>query len=168
MFIEPLPESVDPYRLADENVVLEGEIPLSDFERLVNYLAERSGVVRVKLQFHKGKHNIVIIVGQIQATLAMQCQYCLDPVKVAVNTNLDLVLMDNDDASGSGEEQDAILLQGDRIELTAIVEDDLILSLPMVARHGSGDCIGKLEYDQTEGPGDRPFAELERLKQKFK
>jgi uncharacterized protein len=166
MFTQPLPENVAPRLLAEENVVLEGAIPLSRFLRLADYLCDGRGDVRVKLQFHQGKHGVLVIVGHMRADVAMQCQYCLDPVEVAVSAGLDLVLVDSARSGTAGELPDAIVLEEDNIGLVALVEDDLILSLPMVAKHGSGDCIGKLEYNQDEGPTDSPFAVLERLKQK--
>jgi|TARA_B100000315_G_scaffold257212_1_gene305264 uncharacterized protein len=165
MFAEPLPERVDPRQLASDNVVLKGDIPLSNFARLTDYLCDHSGVVRIELQFHQGKRHTLVIIGSVTAKLTMQCQYCLDPVEVDVNTELDLVLVDNDGGTGALDEGvDAVLAQGEQIELVAIVEDDLILGLPMVAKHGSGDCISKLEYDEVKTVGEGPFAELERLK----
>jgi len=166
MSTQPLPEYVAPRLLAEENVVLEGAIPLSRFSRLADYLCGGRGDVRVKLQFNQGKGGILVIGGHVRADVAMQCQYCLDPVEVAVSAGLDLVLVDSARAGAAGELPDAILLEEDDIGLVSLVEDDLILSLPMVARHGSGDCIGNLEYKQDEGPTDNPFAVLERLKQK--
>lgn len=164
MLTPPLPECVDPHLLAEENVVLEGDVPLSRFTRLTDYLCDRTGVVRLELQFHQGKHGTVSMVGKVQTTLAMQCQYCLDPVDVAVNAQLDLVFVDSDESSSASDETaDAVLPLGDSIELVAILEDDLILSLPMVAKHGSGDCIGKLEYNQDAEASNSPFAELKRL-----
>jgi len=167
MFMEPLPEYVDPRLLAEEKVELKGDIPLSRFARLANYLCNRCGGVQVKLQFHQGNHHTLVIIGQVQAMLSMQCQYCLDPVKVAVNKELNLTLVDSDEsARATDEATEVVIVEGDRIELAAIVEDDLILSLPMVAKHGSGDCLGDLEYNPDEGAKDHPFAALEQLKQK--
>ena len=169
MLTPTLPECVNPHLLAEENVVLEGDIPLPRFTRLTDYLCERCGAVRITLQFHKGKHRPLLIIGKARTTLTMQCQYCLDPVEVAVEADLDLVYVERDESSASLDESaDGILAEGDSIDLVAIVEDDLILSLPMVARHGSGDCIGKLEYHQDEAASEGPFAELERLKKRLR
>lgn len=166
MLTPPLPERVDPHLLAEENVVLQGEVPLSRFTRLTDYLCDRKGVVRLKLQFHQGKDGTVSMVGKVQTTLAMQCQYCLDRVDVAVSAQLNLVFVDSDEsASALDETADAVLPPGDSIELVAIFEDDLILSLPMVAKHGSGDCIGKLEYNQDAEASNSPFVKLKRLMQ---
>jgi uncharacterized protein len=189
MLSKPLPDRVDPHALARENICLEGAIALSKLNRLAQCLSHTDGEVQVSLTFHLGKKERVVIFGALNAVVSMECQYCLEPVELEIQADVELVIGDTDDQVRElSSDADAILLTGRNVPLASIIEDDLILGLPMVARHDSGDCLEKLGYhvpeqvpeqgrenspENSPEPGDdfedgRPFSELSSLKEAFR
>lgn len=62
------------------------------------------------------------------------------------------------------ETEDDVLVLASRLDLAELIEDELILSLPLVPRHDR--CSGPLPEDATEPaePVPHPFAALAALK----
>lgn len=100
---------------------------------------------------------------QAQAQLPMQCQNCLE--KVQVDLQLDRWFrFVKDEASALREDETSeedVLALSDHFDLRSLVEDELLMALPMVARHD------KCATDPGDGRGagalpapDHPFAAL--------
>ncbi len=78
----------------------------------------------------------------IEGTLELTCQRCLGPLAQAVE--VDHVLLLARDATelerlDAEPECDAILAEG-KLDLLALVEDEVLLSLPLAAMHAEGEC----------------------------
>lgn len=74
---------------------------------------------------------------EAQACLEMQCQRCLGAVVVALSVDRDFrFVMGEDEAARQDEQSDEDVLPLAReLDLQALVEDELILALPLVPRH---------------------------------
>ncbi len=87
----------------------------------------------------------------------MACQRCLAPVEVAVGVNADLEMREAlAEIEGANDDVDRVLA-GKAMDVVALVEDEVLLELPMVARHAV--C----EPANEEAAGSRrpsPFAVL--------
>jgi uncharacterized protein len=176
MLTEPLPRTVNPAQLATEGRVLEGSIPISRLERLADYLSESEGEVQFRLRFKKRKDRRIQITGSVTATVTMSCQYCLKPVSLAIEAKIALLIVSDEsnekEAAQLESDLDLMLMEGDKLEVVDIIEDDLILSLPMVARHlgedGHTACSEHLAYkgagEEIKEDKPNPFAVLARLK----
>ena len=67
------------------------------------------------------------------------------------------------------ESYEPLLVNEPTVSLLEMIEDELLLSLPLVIRHEESECQLKQEYsngatDDHEGPAEHPFAVLEQLK----
>ncbi len=168
----PLPEQVDHKKLAVESARLEGVMALGRFARFSDYLASRQGDVRIKLQFSRGEGRRTLIVGELSADVSVTCQYCLEPVTVSVASSIDVLVVDSTVALLElPQDQDGLVCETERLILTDVLEDELIVSLPMVPKHANGGCLDISGYrDEGEPGGDthRPFAGLEVLKKHLK
>lgn len=176
MLTEPIPNSINPALMASAGRILEGQTPQSELLRFSEFLAEISGAVEFKLRFKKKRDGKVHITGSANARVALLCQYCLEPVELAVNASIAQVVVSNEaEAQELDDQQDFLVVEGETIELASIIEDELILSLPMVVAHvqdqngenGSGNCPGRLEYEQQDEDlpvKSNPFAVLKQLK----
>ncbi len=161
-------------QLAQEGRLLRGVIPLSALERLAAFITSREGEVSFSLRFKKQRHDgRVRISGEVRTCLEMTCQYCLEPVSLSVSAAIALVVVQNqDEADLLDAGQEALIVHGEEIDQVAIIEDDLILALPMVPRHvnaeGVSVCMDRLGYQKPlMDPGQdkpNPFAVLEKLK----
>ncbi|MDZ7686552.1 MAG: YceD family protein [Gammaproteobacteria bacterium] len=72
------------------------------------------------------------------------------------------------------EDEDGVVCEGSMLRVVDIVEDELMVSLPMVPRHSDGDCgeTWQPESDdetvEEEPETHRPFAGLDALKKDLK
>jgi uncharacterized protein len=169
-----IPQAVKYRQLAQEGRLLEGSTPLSALERLAGFIASSDGEVSYSLRFKKRRRDgRVLVKGSVNTNLTMICQYCLEPVSQAVAATISLVVVQSEeeaDQLDSGEE--ALIVAGEELDPVAAIEDDLILALPMIARHGdengSSACMEQLGYEKPAiDPGQdkpNPFAVLAKLK----
>lgn len=164
-----LPEKVDHRKLAREGASLTGTMALGRFARLAETLLHRRGNVEVTLEFARGKGQNTRIVGDASAEVAVTCQYCLEEMTLPLSATFDVLVVSSTEALVAlPQGQDGLVCESEDLLLTDVVEDELIVSLPMVPRHESGDCAdlsGYSDDDVEEGDTHRPFASL---KQKMK
>ena len=93
------------------------------------------------------------------------CQRCLEPVDIDVDATVDLALVHEDDTATQDSEEDYLELNDEGVELTALVEDELILALPIIAVHSEGACEAiEPVARESEKFSESPFAVLSSLK----
>jgi uncharacterized protein len=168
---ERLPREINPLRLADEGVRLEGEIPGELFPRLLESCAPGSKPesVSIVLNFERTTHGVRLLHGKIETRLTVTCQRCLGPMPLVLVTNpLMVLLAPGDQPSGGPEEAETQVVDGP-IRLSEWVEDELILAMPMIPVHDDEKCsipsTGLLPESDTEGT-QNPFAALGGFKPK--
>jgi uncharacterized protein len=138
--------------LAQRRVVLEGTIKLASCERLKALLNSDEGSVEAKLVFSKGHDDLLLMQLQCDARLELICQRCLKPVVHEVSEQVDFAIADNEASLALVPQGvDLIALQGDRFQPAALIEDELIVSLPLVPRHGD-DQQQEIEHGCSEKP----------------
>jgi uncharacterized protein len=106
--------------------------------------------------------------GRLDAELSFTCQRCLEAVSCPVHADVMLLLRRPGEtarsADGADESDEALEVPGP-LSLAALVEDELILALPMFARHAPGTCrTAAVAEDDAGGGRPHPFAGLRQLK----
>lgn len=165
-----LPQRLDLARLADARAVLDGELPLARLDRLVPLLARADGVVRAHLEFARDLKREVVR-GRVESELVLTCQRCFGEVVVPVAADLDLVrVADEADAEALADGRDPLVAPNREVEMSVLLEDELLLALPIVPLHGDSErCAGRRKAAAdagTQEPDRNPFAALAALKQK--
>jgi len=169
-------EEVDTSLLATQGAALERRFPLTDFERLRELLAEDEGegdaerMVSARFAFSSEEGRAVALV-EIDALLPVVCQRCLRTIEWPVATRSRLAFVDAADAGATEtDDRDNFATRAGHVALHAIVEEELLLALPLVATHADlADCgalaSGKLTPDVPDAAGEaqRPFAGLREL-----
>lgn len=126
--------------LAERGTVLEGRIELDKLTRLRELLNSSDGAVTARLRFERRQDDMLIMELQCQASLELVCQRCLQPLRHDVREQVEFALADREDALAVlPHGTDFIALDGDRFQPAAVIEDELIVSLPLVPRHGDED-----------------------------
>jgi uncharacterized protein len=97
----------------------------------------------------------------------MNCQRCNQPIRQPVAGSFLFALMHSEAEIGEiPEDMEPYLLVGEEQSIIDILEDELLLSLPLVSAHNE-DCSEYLrEQDkrlQTEKMASSPFAALKKL-----
>lgn len=166
----PLPKKVDPRKLAERETLFTGTAQVADMPRLVSCLADDRGSFAVEVGFAKDEQGLNVVSGSICGTVNMTCQRCLEPVSVEVTATLNLaVVLTEKQAEHLPRDYDPLIVEADEIELLPIIEDELMLSLPLVPYHD--DCsiqtsFGDVETARTQEEKPNPFSVLAQLKQK--
>lgn len=163
MFSGQLLPFLDPKKFADQERVIEGEARVGDFPRLREYRESLDQPVRVKFAFGRDGDGRRRLKGRVETNLALVCQRCLELVDQDIVATVDLVLVwSEDQAKALPADQDPLLVIGDRMLLTDLVEEEVLLAMPLVALHDQ--CPNPLPDDSGEAHDDiNPFAVLARL-----
>jgi uncharacterized protein len=176
-----LKKPVDPERLAANGGWLEDAMPLARMARLSSMLAEPppdEASADCRLRFSKDENGRLRLEGEVEALLSLTCQRCLEPAKLLVSGHFAMAVVENEsEAALLPAELDPVFRERRLLDLVALMEEELILAMPQVARHASvSECgpIGSDErliaaeevsaVDSEAQPTQRPFQVLAGLK----
>jgi len=171
---ERLPEHFEANALARRGARFSGTLALAQMPRLAESLHSPDGEVQVELEFAQDPDGLVVIRGRIEAQLALICQRCLEPMTLPVDRSFTLgVVADEALANRLPESYDPLVDGGQPVSTRDMVEDELLLSLPLVAMHPAEQCPAAKQpptdgqTEQPEKPArENPFAVLAELKRK--
>lgn len=154
---------------------MRGSVSLSAMTRLAGYLHDAEGSVDVELAFGIDEQGIKYAAGRMQTVLRLVCQRCLQSMTYPIDIETRLGLARTEDAARLPEGYEPLILEDSTVEVARIVEDELILALPIVPAHPPGECAVKAigpvaEKTATDSSSDkrRPFAGLAELMKKQK
>ena len=99
----------------------------------------------------------------------MDCERCLAPVALAVEGAFDLVVVDRiAEADAYGAETPVVVAPRGRLDVAAVIEDEIILALPLIPMHDDMNCDGgQRQFGPADEPApvrENPFQALESLK----
>ena len=172
---QKLPVHVDPLRFAETGRVLDGRYRLAEFTRLADSLVDDEGEVEVEFRFGIDEAGVRTLDLWFRAEVRLRCQRCLEAMAHTLEGHNRLgMVVSSGEAERLSPEYDPLLIDGtEPLFLRDVVEDELLLSLPVVARHERGACAaahlvapeGESGADE-EKPEERenPFAVLADLK----
>jgi len=163
----PPQRPLDALGLARSGAVVEREFPVAGFERLRDRLAEPSGRARVHMEFRQAGHWPTAKLAA-EADVVLTCQRCLGPMQRTLTSESQLVFAD----AGSAELPEGYEAVGgdpQALDLAVLVEDELLLALPIIPQHAAGEACAlpsaaERADDATDaGAMRRPFAGLKDL-----
>lgn len=165
-----LPEYLDLIQKAKFAAEVRGFWPISKLQRLSELLLEDSGNLQAELKFNKDG-RLRLIDGNVSAEIKVTCQRCMQPMTLSLNTDFKLGLISNEaQAEGLPEGYEPYLIEGDSENIPHMLEEELLLAMPLVAMHEQ-DCSEFLQQQkqrqqdevdpQEEKPN--PFSSLKDL-----
>jgi len=166
-----LPTQIDPKRLAFQGSRLTGKITLKLMSRLLDSLHDGEGEVFIDWLFGLDDKQHPVVEGVLQAKLSIVCQRCLQPMAWEIDTTIAWVFLNQQEPNFDEEilaGYEALSLINSPISLITLIEDELILNLPIVARHTA--CPTN-EYqlpgeNENKSLRENPFQVLSKLKSK--
>lgn len=163
-----LSQSIDPLRLAKSRERIKGSLQLDSFGRLKGILLDNKGKLQYSLFFDFDESGTCIVESIIDSQLILECQRCLKPVVFKIHkSSLLAVVKDKDQIDSLAKEYEPLQLDEESISVEEIIEDELLLSLPLSPLHAENDCSGKKVLDQINADAKpQPFAGLAALKKK--
>ncbi len=165
-----LPEFIEPLRLAERGRVLQGRLPLSRFRRLAESLVTADGHAQVVLEFGMDEQGRPTVEGDVATELMLRCQRCLEPMALSLDLPVRLVLVRSEAQEQNLPTGFEAMVVGEKPSLLAdIIEDELLLGLPLVPMHAPKECRRGRHYEVDAGEGadesHSPFEVLAKLKQ---
>jgi DUF177 domain-containing protein len=131
--------------LGARQAVLSGEFELGKLPRFSSLLCDAEGSVRATLGFGQRREGWLTLELQYEAAVRLLCQRCLEPMSHPMVGRVALVVLDSDSAEPQLPEGfEPVELEGGRLSPAQLIEDELIVSLPLVPRHARADDCGSL------------------------
>jgi len=170
----PRADEVDVNQLAAQGAVVERRFPVSDFGRLRGLLAPaqepQAREIRARFSFAREQGSPAALV-EVEASLPLTCQRCLQPVEWPVVSASRLVFVDA--AAGAvtaSDGRDAFETRAGQVALVDLAEEELLLALPLVAAHPDPAACAALAPSvagsgkpTADEHGQRPFEGLKEL-----
>lgn len=169
-----IPRLVAARKFAYQGVVLEGQIPEHELRRLEQAVQGIHGPVEVKLHFATDDSGHRTLSGTLRGRVSITCQRCMQSMPVELEAEIAVAMVGSDEeARQLPQALEPWLIDREELEadLYEVVEDELLLSLPMVVYHDYA-CIDESLYssgeeDAAASPEDvppNPFHVLQQLK----
>lgn len=176
----PPPETYNPRRLhvvafAEAHASLQGTLPLAELPRLATESPASTDTAVVRWQAHgyvrkqPGSAAEIWLDLQAEAELLLDCQRCLQamPQTITVQRAFRFVRDEAIAQQLDDELEEDVLVYGKQFDLLALVEDELIMALPLAVRHADCQPVAALHDDALENAQQpHPFAALQSLKRK--
>jgi uncharacterized protein len=162
-----------PHKLAKKQGEVEYHWPVKSFKRLSESLLTQEGLVNVHI---KGSYDDVkrcLLETSITADLRLECQTSFTEVAYSVDKKVTYcVLVAETEFAELEDPLEPVLLDDGFLDLKQLIEDELILSLPLVVNKKPEDLAFSLSFGElTEGHTEAeakeaksPFAVLAGLK----
>jgi uncharacterized protein len=163
--------------LVGTEAAIDFTIPLAELPRVSQELSATDGDASGSVRFSRQLGHAVADL-EVSAQPEVVCQRCMQAMRWPVNVKSRIALVsDYDAADRVPEGLEVFLVEADSVSVRDLVDEEIMLALPHVARHGEGsECAGRKvrlpgqEADADEAPVvevQKPFAQLgELLKRK--
>jgi uncharacterized protein len=158
---------IHPERISERPEVFEGTADLHDLPGLEDLVADDRVTVHYKVTARLDPTRRKVVSCIIEGFVFLTCQTTLEVFRHAFSVNDALVLVDSESELPPIEEEreaeDYIVADGP-IDVLDLVEEAVLLALPMVPRKPGLEAAGPAEPVAAERQS--PFAALDRLKKK--
>ena len=168
-----LPISVDPVRAAQKRLELEARIPKELMSRLVESTISVHSDINTSFTFDIDRQKLRIFHGKANVAVELICQRCNAPMIYQCEAEFTYCPVHNEEQENNlPDAYEAIYYdENGEVNLHQVVEDELILTLPQIAKHAIEECQ-QSEFELTFGEIDEeeqrpnPFEALAQLKRK--
>lgn len=173
------PRSINVAAFALAQQSLTGEEKLAGFERLMEESNGLGGETLLHFQVQASMRQDAA--GQddpwihlsARTTLALTCQRCLGPVDVPVDFERDFRFVASEELAAVEDEEseEDVLVLSKSFNLLELVEDEMLMAMPAVAKHAVCPKPVKLQavdagFEEEPASKPNPFAVLQQLKDK--
>jgi uncharacterized protein len=158
---------VDSMKFAREAGEIADSMEVANLSRLRDELFEPLGAVVFKVEGLPQLRGKPALRVKVAADLVLKCQRCLGPVKFRVDSTRQLELVPATAALVDlAEEPDDIeqIHADPALDVVMLIEDELLLGLPMVVAHPQGACSLPVP-EGMESRQKSPFEALSKFKQ---
>ena len=161
MYARPFIDSLD---FARNSRRISGKVPVADLPRLQDVLDSPQGIMDYTVQGSVDNQGNPLLDVGITGNCRLRCQRCLDGLDYTVRLDSCLMLRDQGslDALDDDEEEFDSILADAHLDVLDLLEEEILLSLPIAPRHESGICQAANGGNMLKE--ENPFAVLAKLK----
>ncbi|MDD2719930.1 MAG: YceD family protein [Gallionella sp.] len=163
MYARPFIDSLD---FARNGMQMDAEVPFAELSRLRDVLEDTQGVLRYSLKGAMDVQGSPVLDVSMSGLCHLRCQRCLQGMDYAIQYETRLILRNEaelDELQDDDEEFDSILADPN-LDVLELLEEEILLSLPIAPRHELGACQAAAS-ESVRQEEKHPFAVLEKLKQ---
>jgi uncharacterized protein len=165
----PWSQPLDVDRLARGEAEIEFDVPLAELPRLKARIPGIGGSVRGAVRFGRQSEFAVAEIS-LAGKATLQCQRCMQAMELPLESTTHVALIFAEaDAAEVPEEMEPVLARSGSISTGELVEEELLLALPIVALHEElRECAVPpaaplVAAEAAEHVTQRPFAGLAEL-----
>lgn len=169
-----LPTLIDPRKLANQGIILEGHFHAQHLPRLALAVSAIETPMSANVKFSVDEAGAKIASGTLSMRVTAVCQRCMDPVSVDLNAEfLAQIIWSEDQLANVPGDREPWIVVDKMANLNELLEDEILLALPLVNYHGVGMCTGDtfIVEDRADNKevrdevvADNPFNILQQLK----
>jgi uncharacterized protein len=154
---------------------VEIECALRDLPRIAPLLTRGIGSAQATFRFYRlgqGRAEFDAARCEVRATLTLTCQRCLAELELLLETQTEMAFVaDEADVGAVPESHDPVLMTAGTVSLAALVEEELLLAMPIVPVHrDEARCGPSAEAETVDAPASpptqTPFAALREMMKK--
>ena len=163
------PARFDAFELAETGGTISGVVDPTGLSRLADRVVrpDQASRAQVVWRIAGGSDSLgrPMLTLSLDGTVYLACQRCLRPFAVPVEQETILLLArDEAELKVLDAAEPEVILAMAPVDPVALVEDELLLSLPFSPRHNEGECGSAGAGHAGPEAAQRPFAALARLK----
>ena len=169
-----IPVSVEPIKSAQKRLSYAGLVPADNLQRLRDELINTPQDIEVSLRFDVDEQRISYFAGHAEVTVDVLCQRCNNPMQLHLVSDFQYApltkRMQEEDVPQAYEP--IKMNELGEVMLHDVVEDELLLALPIVTMHKPEECNvdrDTMTYGELPPEAEQkanPFAVLQDLKRK--
>lgn len=166
--------SIDPRRFAREQASASGSVAAETLPRLADVLSastvpgQQGNMIHYRIAGFVTPKDQPALRIELSGELGLRCQRCLERLDFPLAVQREVVLVaGTDEFAPSADEQESvdIIPAVSRMDLRELVEEEILLALPLAPRHAAGECEVSATGQSPPGQADASaFAALARLK----
>lgn len=158
---------IDSLEFARAGQELRGSLPVTKLARLRDCLSDADGSVQFVVRGGRDDERRPILAVEISGLLHLQCQRCLGVLEYPLRlANTLLLVRQGEEVSANAEDPEAAdcVEASPEMEVAALIEDEILLSLPFAPRHTEESCQSAVGTGQREAGKSPAFGKLTELK----
>jgi uncharacterized protein len=129
---------VDAAALAIARSEVEQTYATADLPRLADAGVSGGSALRASFQFSEYEAKPAVD-GQVTGRLVLTCQRCMGPVEIEIDERVQVLIVAEERADEPGG-YEPVAADAARLDLRWLVEDQVLLALPLVAMHANTQC----------------------------
>jgi uncharacterized protein len=161
-----LQQVIDVAEFAFQEKTLAGEIRARDLQRLQDLIVPGEEMLRYEIHGAFSARREAQITCTIHGSILLECQRCLGTFNHVVDLCSTLVFVADESHLPAIEDEDEsvdYVVAEKTLDVLALIEDEVILALPLAPRHEAGECKESAARQITDAKPS-PFAALSKLK----